>query len=168
MRLVLRNPNFVRPSSTEMETTKKEVLHAKALRKQVRTSVTVAEFLQDCGQLLTDVEYSLVDNTSKADTESAVDKLFEILLSKEEDFDAICSALRVNGYEEMLTRLKEEANAKKSLNVAPRNYKLLVKVEQARNEPPKTESSPTGRFSEGTEGHSWDKGTYLVCVTCCE
>ena len=98
--------------------------------KSRQVYVTVAE---DCGQLLTDVEYSRVDGTSKVDTESAAEELFEILLSKEEDFDAICSALRGNGYEELVARLEEEANAKKRLVVAPRNYKMFVKVEQAWN-----------------------------------
>ena len=88
-----------------------------------------------------------------------MDKLLEILLSKEDkDFDAICSALRVNGHEELVVRLKE-AKATKSLVLAPRNYELLFKVKQAWNEPTKAESSPT---REGTEEHSWDKGTCLV------
>ena len=51
--------------------------------------------------------------------------------------------------------------AKKSPNVVTSDQELLVKVEQARNEPAKAESSPTSRFPDGMEEHSWDRGTYL-------
>ena len=62
-------------------------------------------------------------------------RTFEILLSTEDkDFDSICSALRViNGYEELVARLEEEANAKKNLVVAQRNYGMFVKVKRAWN-----------------------------------
>ena len=145
-----------------MENTK-EVLHAKARRKQVKTSVTVSEVLQGCGKFLTDVEYSRVDDKSKADSDSAVDELIKIFLSKEDkDFDIICSTLRGNGYEKLVAMLKEEATAEKCPTVAPRDQELLEKVEEGWNEPPKAENSPTtNRSRERTEEQSWDEGTYL-------
>ena len=95
----------------------------------------------------------------KADTESAVDKLLKILLSKEDkDFDAICSALRVNGYEEIVARLEEKAKAKKSIVVAPRDQELLVKLEQAWSKPPKAESS---LFPGRTEEHAFSGERYM-------
>ena len=148
-----------------MESTRKEVVHAKAHRKRVRKSVTVAKFLQDCGQLLTDVEHSRVDDES-ADNDSAVDELFEILLTKEgKDFDTVCSALTANGYEELVARLEEEAILRKSLNVAPSDQELPVKVEHARNELAEADNSPTSRFPKGLKEQSWDKGNWLVSLS---
>ena len=149
------------PTHTEMEATRNEVVHGNSRRKQVWTSATVAKFLQDCGKLLTDVEYSRINDQSKAESEF-VDELFEIILCKDdEDFATICSALRLDGYEELVARLKEEAMTRKSSNVVPSDQELLVKVEHAWNEPTKAESSLTNRFSDGIEAHSRDRGTCL-------
>ena len=148
-----------------METTRKEVVHAKAHRKRVWKSITVAKFLQDCGQLLTDVEYSRVDDKS-ADNDSAVDELFEILLTKEgKDFDTVCSALTANGYEELVARMEEEAILRKSLNVAPSVQELPVKVEHVWNELAEADNSPTCRFPKGMKEQSWDKGNWLVSLS---
>ena len=139
-----------------------EVVHGKARRKQVWTSAIVAKFLQDCGQLLTDVEYSRINEKSKAESEFVVDELFEIILCKEgEDFATICSALRVDGYEELVARLEKEAMSRKRSNVVPSDQELLVNLGQAWNEPTKAESSPTSRFPGGMEEHSRDRGTCL-------
>ena len=148
-------PHSDAPPIQKMENTK-EVLHVKAHRKQVKTSVTIAEFLQDCGQLLTDVEYSRVDDKSKAGSDSAVDELIKIFLSKEDkDFDMIWSTLRGNGYEKLVAWLKEEETARKCSNVAPHVQELLEKVEQGWNEP------TTNRSHDRTEEQSWDEGTCL-------
>ena len=159
---VLSAPPLNRPTHTEMEATRNEIVHGKARRKQVWTSATVAKFLKDCGQLLTDVEYSRINDKSKAESEFVVDELFEIILCKDdEDFATICSALRLDGYEELVARLKEEAMTRKGSNVVPSDHELLVKVEHAWNEPTKAESSPTNRFSDGIEEHSQDRGACL-------
>ena len=152
--------HLVRPAHTEMETTRKGVVLAKALRKRV--SVTVAKFLQDCGKLLTDAEYSRVDDKSKADNDSAVDELIKILLTK--DFDTVSSALTANGYEELVARLEEEAILRKSLNVAPSDQELPVKVEHVWNEPAEADNLPTHRFPKGMKEQSWNKGTWLVSL----
>ena len=144
-----------------METTKKGVVHAKAHRK--RASVTVAKFRQDCGKLLTDAEYSRVDDKSKADNDSAVDELIKILLTK--DFDTVSSALTANGYEELVAKLEEKAMLRKSLNVASSDQEFPVKVEHAWNELAEADNSPTSRFPIGMKEQSYDKGTWLVSLS---
>ena len=139
-----------------------EVVHGKARRKQVWTSAIVAKFLQDCGQLLTDAEYSRINEKSKAESEFVVDELCEIILCKEdEDFATISSALRVDGYEELVARLEKEAMSRKRSIVVPSDQELLVNLGQACNEPTKAESSPTSRYPDGMEKHSRDRGTCL-------
>ena len=157
----IARPHLVRPAHAEMETTRKEVVHAKALRKRI--SVTVDKFLQDCGKLLTDAEYSRVDDKSKADNDCAVDDLIKILLTK--DFDTVSSALTANGYEELVARLEKEAILRESLNVAPSDQELPVKVEHAWNEPAEADNSPTSRFSKGMKAQTWDKGNWLVSLS---
>ena len=110
-------------------------------------------------------EVLLLHDKCKADSDSAVDELTKIFLSVDDSllyFDIICSALGSNGYEELVATLKEEATAKTCPTVAPGDQELFVKVEQACNEPPKAENSPTtNRSPERTKAHSWDQGTYL-------
>ena len=74
-------------------------------RQALRTGLLVRNFLPDLRQVLTDVEYTRVDE--REDNISRVDELIDTLLTKENrHFDAFCAALERNGYEHWARRLQ--------------------------------------------------------------
>ena len=72
----------------------------------LRTGLLVRNFLSALRQVLTDAEYSQVDE--REDNIAGVDELIRILLTKENiHFDAFCAVLERNGYEHWAKRLQE-------------------------------------------------------------
>ena len=81
-----------------------------ALRKHhqhLRTSLLVRNILPVLRPMLTDVEYSQIQD--KENNPSKVDELIDVLLTKENrHFDAFCTALKQNGYGHLERDLQKE------------------------------------------------------------
>ena len=90
-----------------MEERKKGAL--KELQQSFRTGILVGNILPTLRSLLTDVEYSQVEDK---DTNIArVDELFKILLTKDDwHFDKFCTILEGNGYKHRAKELRKAAN----------------------------------------------------------
>ena len=75
----------------------------------LRTGLLVETFLPDLRQVLTDAEYSRVDE--REDNIARVDELIRILLTKENrHFDAFCAVLERNGFVHWARRLQKEVS----------------------------------------------------------
>ena len=124
-------------------------------REHLRTEVIVAKLLDDCRQLLTDVEYSRVNDKSKADNESAVDELINVLLKKEDkDLDGFCSALRANGW---ATKLEVKAQEVEVDSISPDEPPLLNRA-WVEKEPPEANGTSTWAGDEMR-----DRGECSLC-----
>ena len=90
-----------------MEERKKGAL--KKRQQSFRTGLLVGNILPTFRLLLTDVEYSQIED--KDTNVARVDKLFKILLTKDDWlFDKFCTILEGNGYEHRARELRKAAN----------------------------------------------------------
>ena len=89
-----------------MDAQKKSAL--KDHHQELRTGIIVANILPEFRQMLTDVEYSRIEDTTG--NVSAVDELVKILLTKTgREFDGFCEILRANRYEHWAKKLEVTA-----------------------------------------------------------
>ena len=78
-------------------------------QQALRTGLLVRNVLPDLRPVLTDAEYSRVDE--REGNIARVDELIHTLLTKENrHFDAFCTALKRNGYEHWARMLQEEVD----------------------------------------------------------
>ena len=81
----------------------------KKRRQSFRTGILVGNILPTLHSLLTDVEYSQIED--KDTNVARVDELFKILLTKDDwHFDDFCTILESNGYEHRARELRNVAN----------------------------------------------------------
>lgn len=106
IKLVYVTNKFI-SSYRNMDASSKRVL--KKCHQRLRTGLLVDSFLPALRLILTDVEYSRVEG--REDNVARVDKLIEILLTKENwHFEGFCAALENNGYELWAMKLRGEVD----------------------------------------------------------
>lgn len=82
----------------------------KANHQRLRTEICIRSVQAGFHDFLTDVEYVCVTGSEKANNVEQVDKLLEILLTKEKwHFEEFLVSLRKHGYADTAARLGEEA-----------------------------------------------------------
>ena len=80
----------------------------RAYHHSLRSVLVMKNLLPALGPLLTQVEYSRVDD--REDNVAKVDELIGILLTKEyQHFEEFCTALADNGYEHWADKLRSKA-----------------------------------------------------------
>lgn len=85
----------------------------KANHPNLRHEIRVKDVLPEFHSFLTDVEYLRVQGSDKADNIDQVDRLVEILLTKEKrEFEEFLVALCKQGYADSAARLAEEAGGR--------------------------------------------------------
>ena len=85
----------------------------KANHQKLRHEIRVKHVLPEFYSFLTNVEYERVQGSDKADNVDQVDRLVEILLTKEErEFEEFLIALWQQGYTDSAARLAEEAGGR--------------------------------------------------------
>ena len=108
IKLVYWVNKFIFLSYHNMYTNRTHVRLLKKYHQDLRSGLLVDNFLPALRPLLTDVEYLRVDG--REDNVAKVDKLVEILLTKEDrHFERFCVVLEQNGYKDWAMRLREDA-----------------------------------------------------------
>ena len=130
-----------------MDSPKKSAL--KDHHQDLRTGIIVANFLPEFRQMLTDVEYSRIEDTTG--NVSAVDELVKILLTKTgREFVRFCEILRANGYEHWAKKLEGRAQKQRgACDIVCANPKLPI-----------TNESLVAVTHKRSEEQMWDQGKY--------
>ena len=98
----------------------KKLQALKEHHQDLRTGIIVANILPEFRQMLTDVEYSRIED--KTDNVSAVDELVKTLLTKTDtEFDEFCEILRANRYAHWARKLEESEQQRGDRFVASLN-----------------------------------------------
>lgn len=149
--------------SRHMEWHKKSAL--KEHHQELRTGVIVTNVLPEFRQMLTDVEYSRIED--KTDNVSAVDELVKILLSKtDREFDGFCEILRENGYDHWARKLKEtqRAHEQRGAGDATRMYSDDARAKpKPQPEPPMRNKSRVTGTPNSSEEQEWDEDDSGEC-----